>query len=100
MHLVWYYAKFWFQLIIALSVTNILQSIARQSVGSQAIVERWSESMIFSSAVLLDLYRLTNHTTLLLQQEDGLCNREYAAACALPPQQHYRACELTRDKAF
>ena len=45
----------------------------------------------FTSVDQLDLYRLSDDTTLSEQREDGLRNRWCAAAGALPPQQDYRA---------
>ena len=52
----------------------------------------------FTSTVLQDLHRLTNHATMSLQQEDGLRYQECVAVCALPPKQDYRVCKVVLDK--
>ena len=55
---------------------------------------RGGEVRWFTLVAKLDLYRLTNHTTLSAQREDVLRNRECAAASTLPPQQDYRVWRL------
>ena len=50
-----------------------------------------------TSAVLLEYYGLNNNTALFLLREDGLRNREQAAACALPTQEDYSVLKVKHD---